>query len=340
MGLARRRGEAVVLLTGLLTCGTSCRRSNVEPAFAASGSTPAPVGIGCLGRITPGDRIVKVAAPPQAIVKELLVKRGSVVKAGQVIAILRDYDTATAALEEATADLDVADSTLAQAKAGDKPAAIAAQQAAVETQESVCRNAEKDLQRKTALSRDGLLPGAELEAAQLALETARHGLTQQRELLESLHQVRVQDVDVAQKRLELARTKVNSARGELNRNRIQAPASGTVLEIHAYPGENVTDQGILDLGNLQNMYVLAEVYLSDVPRVRPGAQASITGEAFEGTLTGTVDEIMRVASNNEVYPADPLAAADRRVLGVRIRLDDGAKVGHLSNSQVSVRIEP
>jgi HlyD family secretion protein len=330
--------ERVVALLALLICGTSCRSNHVESAFAASRSAPA--GVACLGRIIPGDRIIKVAAPPQAIVKELLVKRGSVVKAGQVIATLRDYDTAAAALEEAVVDLKVANSTLAQAKAGDKPAAIAAQQAAVEAQESVHRNAEKNLQRKKELSREGLLPGADLEASQLALETAQHGLTQQRELLESLQQVRVQDVELAQRRLELAGTKVDTARVALNRNRIQAPASGTVLEIHAYPGESVTGQGILDLGNLRNMYVLAEVYMSDVPRVRTGSQASITGEGFEGILSGRVDEILRVASNNDVYPTDPLAAADRRVLGVRIRLDDGARVEHLSNSQVSVRIEP
>jgi hypothetical protein len=47
-----------------------------------------------------------------------------------------------------------------------------------------------------------------------------------------------------------------------------------------------------------------------------------------------------VATNNEVYPTYPLAAADERVLGVRIRLDDGARVEHLGNSQVSMRIEP
>ena len=76
---------------------------------------------------------------------------------------------------------------------------------------------------------------------------------------------------------------MDSARVGLNRDRIQALTSGTVLEIHAYPGENVTDQEILGLGNLQHIYVLAEVYITDVPRVRPGARASITGEGFEGS---------------------------------------------------------
>jgi hypothetical protein len=67
------------------------------------------------------------------------------------------------------------------------------------------------------------LPGAELEAAQLALETARHELTQQRELLDGLRQVRVQDVDVAPKRLDVARTKMDSARVGLNRDNRRLP---------------------------------------------------------------------------------------------------------------------
>ena len=88
------------------------------------------------------------------------------------------------------------------------------------------------------------------------------------------------------------------------------------------------------------MFVVAEVYVSDVPRVREGARATITGEGFTGALTGKVEEILRQASNNQLYPTDALTAADKRVLGVRIRLDDGKKVQHLSNSQVSVHIEP
>ena len=324
----------------ILIAGAGCGPSHVEPAIAASETAAQPIGISCLGRITPGDRIIKVAAPPQSIVKALRVQRGSQVRQGQEIAILRDYDVAAAALAQAVGETELAGSTLNQAKAGDKPAAIAAQEAAISRQESILQNAEKDLARKKDLFHDGLLPGADFDAAQLAVDTARHDVRRENELLQSLRQVRSEDVEVAARKLAVARIKEDYAKADLNRNRIVAPASGTVIEIHAYPGETVTDQGILDLGDVGNMFVVAEVYVSDVPRVREGAHATITGEGFTGSLKGKVEEILRQASNNELYPNDAMTASDKRVLGVRIRLDDGKKVQHLSNSQVSVHIEP
>ena len=254
--------------------------------------------------------------------------------------MLRDYDLAAAALAQARSEVELAESTVNQAKAGEKPAAVAAQQAAIESQQAILRNAEKELQRNRDLSRDGLLPKAEVEASQLKVDTARHAMRRESELLQSLQQVRSEDVQVAQRKLEVAITKERYATTELNRNHITSPASGTVLEIHAYPGETVTSEGILDLGDVRNMFVVAEVYLSDVPRVREGARASITGEGFVGTLTGKVEEILRQASANQLYPVDAQTAADKRVLGVRIHLDDSQKVQHLTNSQVSVRIEP
>ena len=99
----------------------------------------------------------------------------------------------------------------------------------------ILQNAEKELQRKKDLFHDGLLPGADLEAAQLSVDTARLGLRRENEVLQSLQQVRSQDVEVAEKNLAVARTR-EYARAELNRNRITAPSAGTVLEIHAYPG--------------------------------------------------------------------------------------------------------
>jgi HlyD family secretion protein len=88
------------------------------------------------------------------------------------------------------------------------------------------------------------------------------------------------------------------------------------------------------------MFVEAEVYVSDLPRVREGAAAAISGLGFTGTVAGRVVEILRQASDNRLYPPDAFSAADKRVIGVRIRLDEPGKLRNLSNSQVSVRIEP
>lgn len=148
------------------------------------------------------------------------------------------------------------------------------------------------------------------------------------------------DVQLAQQRLAAARAKEAYARAALVQNRILAPEAGTVLDVHAYPGEAVPSDGLLDVGDLSRMFVVAEVYLSDLPRVQLGAPATITGDGFAGSISGKVVEVLREASQNQLYPTNVLTAADKRVIGVSIQLDDGSKVQHLSNSRVSMRIEP
>jgi len=334
------RTVALLFAAGLLSVATTGCGSRAEPAVVSAGTAAQPIGVSCLGRITPGERAIKVSAPPDSIVKELRVRRGSRVVAGQELAVLRNYDIAAAALIEATSEVAVAESEVEQTKAGEKPATIAAQATAAHRQESVLRSAETDLARKKELFGGGLLPKADYEAAELAAETARQDLQRQNELLQSLHQVREEDVRVAEKKLAEAKAKEAYAKSALEQNRVLAPAAGTVLEIHAYPGEPVSQEGLLDLGDLTRMFVDAEVYVSDIPRVREGARATITGEGFTGTLSGKVAETLREATGNQLFPTDALTAADKRVLVVRILLDDASKVQHLSNSQVSVRIEP
>lgn len=294
----------------------------------------------CLGRLLPGERVLRISALPQAIVKQLHVARGERVRAGQLLATLRDYDLAAAALKESESELAVAQSAIAQAKSGDKPAAIAAQQAAVARQEVVLTNAERDFERRRTLLKSGDISAADFDRAQLAVDSARQLLRQERESQQTLAQVRDVDVALAESKRDLAQTKVARAKADLERYRIVSPAAATVLEIHAYPGETVGDAGLMSLGDTDHMFVQAEVYVTDVPRVRREAAARITGEGFSGTLTGRVVEILRETGDNSLYPPTASTAADKRVLRVRIALDDARAVQHLSNSQVSVRIEP
>ena len=74
--------------------------------------------------------------------------------------------------------------------------------------------------------------------------------------------------------------------------------------------------------------------------MRQGAAATITGEAFRETLTGQVAEVFREAGVSALYPADPLAASDKCVMTVRIKLNNGQPVRALVYGQVTVRINP
>jgi HlyD family secretion protein len=86
------------------------------------------------------------------------------------------------------------------------------------------------------------------------------------------------------------------------------------------------------------MFAIAEVYETDIGRVRLGQRATVTSPAFHGPLGGTVDRIgMKIGKADEIN-VDPIAATDARVIEVDVRLDDSPAVASLTNLQVEVAI--
>jgi len=88
------------------------------------------------------------------------------------------------------------------------------------------------------------------------------------------------------------------------------------------------------------MYVVAEVYETDIGKIKVGQKATIESEAFEGDITGTVDRLGLRIAKNDVIGTDPAAKTDARIIEVKIKLDESKKVSGLTNLQVRVKIEP
>lgn len=124
---------------------------------------------------------------------------------------------------------------------------------------------------------------------------------------------------------------------------LRAPMAGTVLNILTREGERPGDSGVLELGQTDFMEVVAEVYETDINRIRPGQRARITSEhgGFIGELFGQVREIGRQVNRRDVFSADPKDAVDARVVEVRIALDPPAsqRVRNLTRMQVLVRVD-
>jgi HlyD family secretion protein len=75
---------------------------------------------------------------------------------------------------------------------------------------------------------------------------------------------------------------------------VRSPVAGQILKINTRVGEQVnTSQGIVELGRTQQMYAIAEIYETDVGKIRVGQRASIISEhgGFAGAVHGTVDHI-------------------------------------------------
>lgn len=152
----------------------------------------------------------------------------------------------------------------------------------------------------------------------------------------------VSDSDLEQKQAQvrMLEAELERVKAEKELAVVRSPIAGQVLEVHAREGEKVGPDGIAEIGRTQMMYAIAEVYETDVGRVRIGQRAEVSSPALAEPVHGTVDRIGLKIGKKDVLDTDPAARTDARVVEVEIRLDDSEPVAGLTNLQVDVAIEP
>ena len=148
------------------------------------------------------------------------------------------------------------------------------------------------------------------------------------------------DVEAASAEDGSAQASAKQAKANLDLAYIRAPRDGQVLKIHTYPGERVGNDGIIELGQTREMLAVAEIYQSDVDKVRIGQPAKITSDSFQGELQGKVEYIGLQVQRQNIVNTDPSANIDARIVEVKVRLDavSSQKVAGLTNLQVKVAI--
>lgn len=141
---------------------------------------------------------------------------------------------------------------------------------------------------------------------------------------------------------EAARGRVAEIEAQLADTRIVAPADGTVMAKLAEPGELVAaGRPIATLVNLEELFVRVYVAERDVGRIRLGAPARVTVDAYPGRqFAGAVSELAQQAefTPKEVHMKDE---REKLVYGVKLRLEnaDGLlKPGMPADA--AIRIDP
>ena len=338
---------------------------------SATGGKEQIKAISALGRLEPQGEVIKVASPSalgtSRIVK-LMVKEGDTVKQGQVIAILDSYDRSVAALLQAQSLAQESDRNLAKVRAGAKVGDIAAQEGNVRATaanikaleantariKSELEIAGRDYNRFLEVFKEGAISQTVLDTYRLKVETlqgqfiqsqqqvqqAQFQLSQSQGLLSSVREVRPTDIQFAEAQLQTAIINVKKAEVDLDLAQVRAPIDGQVIKINSKIGEVVSQtNGVIDLGNTSQMYVVAEIYETDIGKIKVGQKATIESEAFEGEITGKVDRIGLRIAKNDVLGTDPAAKTDARIIEVKIKLDESTKVSGLTNLQVRVKVE-
>jgi HlyD family secretion protein len=241
---------------------------------------------------------------------------------------------------------------------------LAAQSATIARIQAELTLAQTDLQRFKRLQTSGAVSQKDLEDKQLIYQTKIGQLKEAEAQLAKIQQERdtsMMNADAqvrsaradqgrsqAQIQVASARSNLNLAQAKLDRAIIRAPQSGQILKVLKKQGEALEPstggtsggQGIVELGNTSQMYVVAEVYETDVSRARVGQPAVITSSAFSGEIAGIVERVGLKIGKNDVTNTDPAANTDTRVVEVKIRLLNSRPVANLTNLQVQVVITP
>ena len=357
---------------GVSTWVVMSRSSTPQTASTSATSTKEQTrAISALGRLEPQGEVVKVASPStlgSSRIIKLMVKEGDLVKQGQVIAILDSYDRSVATLRQVQGQAQESDRNLAKVRAGAKNGEIVAQQGNVLAAASNIKSTEantariqaeleiaiRDYNRFLQVYKEGAISQTVLDTYRLRVETlrgqfvqaqqqtqqAKFQLSQSEGTLSSVSEVRPTDVQFAEAQLQTAILNIEKAQVDLDLSQVRAPINGQVIKINTKVGEVVSQtNGVIDLGNTSQMYVVAEIYETDIGKIKVGQTATIVSEAFQGEIAGKVDSLGLRIAKNDVLGTDPAAKTDVRIIEVKIKLDDSKKVSGLTNLQVRVKVE-
>lgn len=265
-------------------------------------------GIGALGHIEPRSRVIKVshnAGPEGAKVKQLFFYEADLVKFGDKLAVLADYDQKMAEVAVAKTRIDVLE---AQRKV---------------EQITLAFNKKEHL-RYQSLKQDAMASISLADAKYLAFEQSKAHL----ERLSA-------EIKNAEAELKISQV-------ALENTFIYAPITGTILKVLTWPGERIQDNGFLEMADLSQLDVVAEVYESDLSKVKIGQRAYINATGFKRHYHAQVRELGFQVKKNDLNDTDPLADRDNRIIEVRLTLEPEAVMDlqHQIFRQVRIRIEP
>lgn len=223
------------------------------PAVRGPATPTAGPRLGCL---IEAERVAEVGSPTPAVVKEIHVERGQMVRKGQVLATLQS------GVERAALDLA---SHRAQGQADQEAAA---------TQATFTRDR---AQRAEELFAQGFI-------SQQALNQSR---TEARVAEQQLARAREQSI--------AARYEQGLAAAQLSQRVIRSPIDGVVAERYLTVGERVEERPIVRIARIDRLKVLLVVPSSMYREVREGSQVGIWPDLPGSTrLAATVVNVDRV----------------------------------------------
>jgi HlyD family secretion protein len=300
--------------------------------------------IHALGRLEPKGTVIEVmprSGSERSVVERLLVNEGDDVEPGAPLAYMDSHQRRLAQWNEATARIEVSRRRLAQIEAGAKHEDIEAAREAASQSKEAQRVAKTQLDRIAELARQKQVSEEELVERKWRYDNATLEAERTKAMLQSIQTIRPTDMELGKAELAQSEAAAQSAKAELDASIVNAPSRGRILKIHTFPGESISAQGLLQMGNVNHMIAVAELYETDVERVRIGSSAQVLIDSSQRRFIGTVCDIGRIVGRKIMLSSDPVSDTDARVVEVRIALniEDSQVLAGLSNARVEVSID-
>ena len=257
-------------------------------------------------------------------------EEGVKVKAGEAIAAL-DTATLADALAAAEAQLGVAESEVAKARAGSRPQEIAQAEARAAEARAGLARASEDFARRSELVKTGAVSrqafdatAAQYRAAQAQVRAAEEAVSLARA------GARREDRDAAAAQAAAAAAQRDNARTSLADATLRAPNDGTVLTREREPGAIVQPgETVLTLTIDRPMRLRGYVGARDLSRISPGMKVDVRTDGNPRTYKGRISQISPTA---EFTPKTVQTEDLRTDLVYRVRVliddpDDGLRQG-------------
>ncbi|MDO9525469.1 MAG: HlyD family efflux transporter periplasmic adaptor subunit, partial [Gemmobacter sp.] len=265
------------------------------------------------------------------------------VEKGAPLARLDNRTTLESAVLAAQANLAIKEAALMQTRA-----AIAASrdeaQAALDQAVSAAAEASSSLARTEELFQRKVATEATLESVRAASAAAVLAVARAEATLTRFSALALDDqpdVVVATRNMDAAKAELARARLDLERAVVFAPIAGTILDIHATPGQRPPTGGIMDMGDTSQMMAEVEIWQDRIATIKPGQPVELAAVALGQTLRGVVDSIGLTVGRQGLISDDAAENKDARVIRVLVKLDAASTqvAARYTNLEVIARID-
>ena len=229
--------------------------------------------------------VPKISAP----VQKFLVKRGSAVHEGELLAVLENRDLSAAA-QDTKGSYDQAQAAYETTTKTGLPEEIQKAEADAQQAQQALDAQEKVFQSRQQLFDQGALPRKELDQSRVDVTTARNQYAISKKHLDALRAIgKQQALKSAAGQLESAKGKYLGAQAQLGYSEIRSPINGVITDRPLYPGEMAAaGTPLLTVMDISSVIAKAHIPQSDAAALKVGDKGSMTVPGIEEPIEGKV----------------------------------------------------